>query len=154
MRPARVKRANELLSRKAGVELEQTGYVALTCLEQAGALRLTDLAEACGVDLSTMSRLADRLFAAGLLEPGGGSTDRRVVCVQLSPQGQQTLLAVRKVRQEALDRALRDWTEDDRMRLAELLDRFANSLEGLVREELAEIGTVSATSPGLQGEGP
>jgi DNA-binding MarR family transcriptional regulator len=137
MRPARLKRAHEILSRKAGFDLEQSGYIALVRLEQAGPMRVSDLAEAAGIDISTMSRLADRLVAAGLLESGEVSTDRRVVGLQLSERGYEALGAIRAVRQEALARALDDWSEEDQEQLAQFLDRFAESLERFVRNEIA-----------------
>jgi DNA-binding MarR family transcriptional regulator len=135
-RPARIKRAQEILSRKAGIDLEQSGYIALVCLEQSGPMRLSDLAEAAGVDVSTMSRLADRLVAGGLLETGDVSTDRRVLGLQLSDQGLEAVRTIRRVRQEALLRALDDWSEEDQVHLAQLLDRFADSLERFVRNDL------------------
>jgi DNA-binding MarR family transcriptional regulator len=137
LRPARVKRAQEILSRKAGFDLELSGYIALVRLEQSGPMRLSGLADAAGVDISTMSRLADRLVTAGLLETGEVSTDRRVVGLQLSEHGQATLDKIRAVRRAELMHALDDWSPEDQEHLAQLLERFAESLERFVRNENA-----------------
>ena len=48
-RNPRIRGIHRLLSRESGLELDRPSYVALAMLEE-GPLRVSDLADACGVD--------------------------------------------------------------------------------------------------------
>src|SRR5437667_8233819 len=61
----------------------------------AGDVRMHELARRLGLATSTVTRLVDRLEAAGLAERRSERPDRRTVLVGLSSAGQQALQAVR-----------------------------------------------------------
>src|SRR3972149_11635461 len=86
-RGPRIKRLHQFLNLKAGGTLDRPAYVTLDCLEECGPMRVSELAKACGVDVSTVSRLVDHLSATGLVEPGGESHDGRVVILRVSDGG-------------------------------------------------------------------
>ena len=50
-RNPRIRGIHRLLSRESGTQLDRPTYVALAMLE-GGPLRVSDLADACGVDIS------------------------------------------------------------------------------------------------------
>src|SRR2546426_7647398 len=68
---------------------------ALTVLA-AGDVRMHELARRLGLATSTVTRLVDRLEAAGLAERRSERPDRRSVLVGLSTSGSQALHALRK----------------------------------------------------------
>lgn len=55
---------------------------------------------------SSASRLCDRLVAAGLLERGPSTTDRREVVLRLAPAGVRFVAELRSARRQALARVL------------------------------------------------
>ena len=133
-RNPRIRGLHRILSARAGIELDRPSYVALANLD-AGPLRVSELADACGVDVSTMSRLVDRLQSRGLIEREQSAEDRRVSFVQASAQGREVQHAMRAWRSEALKQLLGDWTPDEREQFAELLSRFVRDADDYMREK-------------------
>jgi DNA-binding MarR family transcriptional regulator len=133
-RNPRIRGLHRLLSAQSGVELDRPSYVALAMLD-AGPMRISELADACGVDVSTMSRLVDRLLARRLIERETSPDDRRVSLVQASAQGREVQHAMRAWRSEALKRLLGSWTRDEREQFAELLSRFVRDADQYMREK-------------------
>src|SRR5579875_1219901 len=68
------------LATAGGVSLERVEYATLARIEEAsgrGGARLTDLAEAMGLDISTVSRQVRTVEAAGLVERRCDPVDQR-----------------------------------------------------------------------------
>ena len=84
--------ARSLVNVAEDVTLAQ--YRVLVELAARGPQRLADLADAVGVDPSTMTRMADRLVRKGLVSRRRASTDRRTVKVSLASPGRQLVLEV------------------------------------------------------------
>src|ERR1700675_5044463 len=98
LRGPRIRRLHQLLIARAGVSLDRPAYIALTSLDDQGPLRMSDLAEASGVDASTMSRQADRLLAAALIERDTPAQDGRAVVMRLSAKGKRLVRLLKSVR--------------------------------------------------------
>jgi DNA-binding MarR family transcriptional regulator len=68
---------------------------------------MTELADFCAVDRTTMTRTVDQLFANGLVERTTPATDRRQVLLTVTPAGrtlhQRALQAVYRVNRRALE---------------------------------------------------
>jgi DNA-binding MarR family transcriptional regulator len=133
-RNPRIRGIHRLLSRESGVELDRPTYVALANLE-AGPLRVSDLADACGVDISTMSRLIERLCARGFVERSTDPSDRRVALIQASEGGRAVQRRLRAYREDSLRKLLGGWTDDERRQFAQLLSRFVKDADDLMREQ-------------------
>jgi DNA-binding MarR family transcriptional regulator len=134
MRGLRMRRLHEQLNLRAGVALDRPSYVAIASLDDQGPMRVSNLAEACGVDTSTMSRLVERLLANGLIERAVAAADHRAVVVQVSAKGKRLLRRLKAVRREALNELLASWQRDEQQQFARLLSRFVSSLEQVVQE--------------------
>ena len=133
-RNPRIRGLHRILSAEAGVDLDRPSYVALATLD-SGPMRISELADACGVDVSTMSRLVDKLLARGLIERETSADDRRVSLVQASARGREVQHAMRAWRSEALKRLLGGWTREEREQFAELLSRFVREADDYMREK-------------------
>jgi len=133
-RNPRIRGLHRVLSAESGIQLDRPTYVALAALEK-GPLRVSELADACGVDVSTMSRLLDRLQADGLVERDRPSADRRVALIQASPQGRELQRRMMAFRRTALERLLASWPDADREMFASLLNRFLGEAEAWMREQ-------------------
>lgn len=106
-----------------GSKLDRSGYLLLTRLERAGALSISDLAEALHLDVSTVTRQVAPLQRANLVErvPARG---RRGSELRLSDSGRAELAAVRAARRDLMEEVTAGWTGDERRAFAQLLARF------------------------------
>lgn len=106
----------------------------LDVLVQAEAWRMGDLADALRVDPSTATRAVERLVRSGLAERTAASGDKRVVMVSVTPAGRERLHTIAGVRDQMLDRILSRYTADERLVLADYLERFVGALDDFVRD--------------------
>jgi DNA-binding MarR family transcriptional regulator/YHS domain-containing protein len=68
-------------------DLTEVEWDALRLLGRQGECMMRDLAEACGVALSTMTGVIDRLVNKGLVQRRHSVEDRRVVLISLTGRG-------------------------------------------------------------------
>lgn len=134
-RGGRIRRLHKLLNLKAGIMLDRPLYVTLACLADCEPMRVTELAEALSIDVSTASRLVDQLITAGLINSCESPTDRRAVDLRISDKGKKTIRRLKSVRREALGELLADWTTEGKASFASNLGRFIDSLEAFLREK-------------------
>ena len=100
---------------------------ALTVLA-AGDVRMHELARRLGLATSTVTRLVDRLEAAGLAERRSERPDRRSVLVGLSTSGSQALHAVRKRLRALLRELLAGLPPHDQGEFIRLLAKLGEGL--------------------------
>jgi DNA-binding MarR family transcriptional regulator len=100
---------------------------ALTVLA-AGDVRMHELARRLGLATSTVTRLVDRLEAAGLAERRSERPDRRSVLVGLSTSGSQALHAVRKRLRAFLGELLTGLPPHDQGEFLRLLAKLGEGL--------------------------
>jgi DNA-binding MarR family transcriptional regulator len=102
---------------------------------QAGeSLRVSALAEALGLDISTASRHVRQLEAGGYVVRAGDPDDRRALQVRLTRRGRAALDQAMRARADVVDRATADWPDADRATLTMLMTRLADSLERLAAD--------------------
>jgi DNA-binding MarR family transcriptional regulator len=99
-----------------------------------GPLRVSALAEALGLDISTASRHVRQLEAGGHLDRTGDPDDRRAFQVRLTRRGRAALDRAMGARAGVVDRAIADWPEHDRAALTVLMTRLAESLDRLAAD--------------------
>lgn len=97
----------------------------LHVLSRCGPLRARDLAQACGLDSSTVSRHLRQLQDDGLVERRPDPDDGRAHLVSLSAAGADTAAATRDERRRIILDRLADWPTTDVQALAALLSRLA-----------------------------
>ncbi|MGW7199638.1 MarR family winged helix-turn-helix transcriptional regulator [Streptomyces chryseus] len=97
---------------------------ALTALEGQEGVNLRALGEALGSRPSSVSRLCDRLEAAGLVERFPSATSRREIEVRLSRRGHAVLADFRTFRVRELEAVLREMAPAKLAALAEGLEAF------------------------------
>lgn len=111
-------------------QVERAGYLTLVRLEACGETRLSDLAAALELDLSTVSRQVRVLTDLDLVARRPDPDDGRASRLDLTDAGRSELAVLRRERHRLLGRALDGWTAEDRRRLIALLDRLAADLGG------------------------
>ena len=63
----------------------------MVVLAGPGSIRMSQLSQMLGTNLSTMTGIVDRLVERGLVERGADPEDRRIVLVQLAEQGRREI---------------------------------------------------------------
>ncbi len=112
-----------------GESIDKAGYWLLVRVSENGPVRLSDLAETAGLDLSTVSRQMGALVEGGLITKEPDPHDGRASFLSLSARGAAVLESVSEARREALADALTDWSDDERATLATGLFRLASGLQ-------------------------
>ena len=111
MRQATRPALGKWLSDVGGVSLDRADYVALARIDEAEPVRLTELAEILGIDLSAVSRQVRDLVESALVERSKDACDQRASLLRLTAEGRALLCRVRLARQEAMRRLLVGWSE-------------------------------------------
>jgi DNA-binding MarR family transcriptional regulator len=122
----RVLRAFRHLNADQGLEPASIGL--LFEAGRSGPLRLSALADAVHLDVSTVSRHVRNLVAAGHLRRSDDPDDGRAALLQLTPQGSELLAAAMTRRADVLRRATAGWSDADRALLVRLLGRLSDGL--------------------------
>lgn len=124
MRRSRDPRGNQRINAIAGVEIERSGAVMLAHVEEHQPARLSALADAAGIEISTASRQVARLVDYGFVERGPDPDDRRASAHRLTAAGRDLRRRLVEARRTWLATLLSDFEPDERAQLAELLERF------------------------------
>ncbi len=124
--------ARSLAEHEAEISLQQ--YRALVVIASRGPQRPVDLAEALGLDPSTITRLCDRLIVKRLILRRHQSDDRRQVQVTLSGQGRRIVDSVANRRRVEIERILSSLQPGERARIVRAFETFSRAA-GEVPEE-------------------
>jgi DNA-binding MarR family transcriptional regulator len=114
----------------AAAGLTPTRVTILLTVVRAGPTRLSELAEAEGINPTMLSRAISGLVDAGLLERTCDAGDRRSAWVQSTAAGRQLAERMRTERTDAVKLALGGLGDDDR----EALERALPALEALAEQ--------------------
>ncbi|MBV2152265.1 MarR family winged helix-turn-helix transcriptional regulator [Kitasatospora sp. SUK 42] len=109
--------------------LDRAAYLLLDRLERHGPANVKALAEALGVDSSTVTRQVAPLVAAGLVGRVQDPADRRAVRLALTPGGCGRLAEVRDCRAELARHLVADWPPEEQHAFCALLARFNHAME-------------------------
>lgn len=99
----------------------------LRLLERRGRMSMTDVANTLGVRLSGCTALVDRAVEAGWVERRRDPSDRRVVWVQVSPEGERVLSELREIRAQIFARYLSCLEPNEIETLVTLLSQVAGA---------------------------
>ncbi len=118
----------------AEINLERSAYGIMCKLADEGPQRLGALAQAFGLDPSTITRQVQALEEIGMASRKTDPSDRRASILDLTPEGRTTLDRTRSHRRARLQRALTEWPDSDLSEFARLLREFNASLDRLLDE--------------------
>jgi DNA-binding MarR family transcriptional regulator len=109
--------------------LDRAAYLLLDHLQRNGPANVKALAEALGIDSSTVTRQAAPLVRADLVGRVPYPADRRTVRLALTPLGDRRLAEVRAGREELVRRLTDGWPAEEQRAFCVLLARFNDCLE-------------------------
>jgi DNA-binding MarR family transcriptional regulator len=102
----------------------------LRCLWDEDGLSPGEVAGRLGIATSTVTRTAQRLEAAGLLQRRSHPTDGRLVRLVLTATGRDLEAAIRRELRKLTRRALAGFTPEEQSALVDALDRVRQNLIG------------------------
>ncbi len=108
--------------------VDRAGYWLLVRVSEQEPVRLSELAEAADLDLSTVSRQVRDLVEAGLVDKVRDPQDGRASLLSLTARGSEVLEVVSEARRQVIEQAVEGWTEQEKSGLAELLVRLGVGL--------------------------
>lgn len=126
VRRANDPRGNKRINERAGVDIERASAVMLARVDELGPARLSELAEAAGVDVSTASRQVARLVSDGYVTRRPDPDDRRASAHELSPAGREVRARLVAARRAWFEEVLADFDPTERTAFADLLERFVD----------------------------
>lgn len=122
------------LSRESGLPASQVAVLATVA--RLGECRIAEVAEELLVDPSVISRQISPLEQEGSVERRQDPADARAALIRLTPRGEESLAAVRRLRRRHLETALAEWSESDVAGLTEVLgtvSRFLDATQEVTR---------------------
>jgi DNA-binding MarR family transcriptional regulator len=105
-----------------------TTLVTLGAVEQQGVLRASELAEAVGLDPSTVTRQVAHLRAEGWLDAQPDPDDRRAQQLCVTAAGREQLALLRQQLADRLERRMSGWSEAELTALAQALQRYSRTV--------------------------
>jgi len=104
-------------------------FRALVVLDERGPLNVGVLAEALRIAVSSVSRMCDRLVAAGLVDRGNPPHSRREIVLTLTPAARRLLRSVATRRRTLIAEAMQNMPEPAQQALLTGLSSFAAAVE-------------------------
>ncbi|TWD83650.1 MarR family protein [Kribbella amoyensis] len=125
----RSRSASMLLARRVHPEMDAAGYALISQIDLGTAsggpgVRASDVAQALGLDKSTVSRGLTQLETLGLIERVGDPDDGRARLLRLTETGAERFGAMRDQRRAEFREILDRWDTPDLTDLARLLSRL------------------------------
>jgi DNA-binding MarR family transcriptional regulator len=129
----RSRSASLRLARRVHPDMDAAGYALISQIEHGSAgdragVRASDVAQALGLDKSTVSRGITQLENLGLIERIGDPDDGRARLLRLTTIGAERFDAMRAQRQTEFRALLDRWNPTDLSDLGRLLSRLNDDL--------------------------
>jgi DNA-binding MarR family transcriptional regulator len=127
----------EVDARMAQHGLTDAQWKPLWRLKQAGGGTALELSREMCVDAGAMTRMLDRLEAKGLIERVRSETDRRVVNLRLTPEGEAVAEHIPHVLAAVNNHFLRGFSRQEWTQLTDMLQRMLGNGQALPDEQEA-----------------
>ena len=124
LRLTRTPRFAEIVRERAGADVDRAGYAVLVRVAELGPVRLSELAQYLGLDVSTVSRQVQQLEQRGLVDRSPDPLDGRAALLDLSDRGRELTLKMRDGWCETVADVVKSWKPADIARFGILMDRF------------------------------
>ena len=128
LRLTRSPRFAETVRHRAGAEVDRAGYAVLVRVSELGPVRLSELAQYLGLDVSTVSRQVQQLEQRGLVDRSPDPLDGRAALLELSVPGRDIMQKMRDAWCETVADVVGTWKPADIVRFGSLMDRFVSDV--------------------------
>lgn len=116
-------------------DISRTQFLILDRLFSEGPRKVSELAEALHITCGAVTGNCDKLIQAGLATRTRDQKDRRVVFMEITPQGQNIMEEVKEQRNRIIECLFRGFTEEDRENLTRLFSHMLANLEEIESKE-------------------
>ena len=110
------------------IDLEVLAWRVLVILGETSPLPAARVAELCVINLSTLTRLIERMKRLDYVQTATGSADRRVTEISLTQGGENKLREARKLTAPFYRRAMKGISERELGSLLRMLDQLHGNL--------------------------
>lgn len=125
-----VSRYNSIIDQRLrAIGLDIPSWRVLMILGEKSPRGARELAEAAVINLSTMTRIIQRMSASGLVTTAVSQDDARVTLVALAPLGESQLALARQATAPVYSHLIAGLEPDEFEKLIALLDRLHDNLE-------------------------
>ncbi|MFI9809460.1 MarR family winged helix-turn-helix transcriptional regulator [Streptomyces sp. NPDC052301] len=114
------------LTEGLGEAVDDLTYPVLSGLARTGACSAADLGREIGLDRTTVTRRADRLEQAGLLQRHPDPADGRATLLALTEEGHNIVSVTRQRLAAGIESSLTTWPQEDAQAFARQLRRFVD----------------------------
>jgi len=125
----RIRRVLAERARSVHPELQSSGYLMLSWLQQHGPMRASAISECFGIDKGAISRQAQHLLELGLVDRTPDPADGRATLLSASEAALARLDQVRETSRLWLDDKLGDLPDADLAQFVQLLGRYNTALD-------------------------
>lgn len=127
-----VSRYNSIIDQRLrAIGLDIPSWRVLMILGESSPRGAREIAEAAVINLSTMTRIIQRMAAAGLITTAASEEDARVTLVALAPVGETRLAQARQATAPVFEHLVTGLEPDEFEKLIELLGQLHDNLEPL-----------------------
>ena len=111
------------------IDLEVLAWRVLLILGETSPLPAAKVAELCFINISTLTRLIERMKRAGLVLTATSESDRRVTQIDMTDDGLAKLREARTITAPFYQRAVKGFSERELSSLLRMLDQLHDNLE-------------------------
>lgn len=111
------------------LKFSKSEIFALLFLDKRHEVTMTELVEYINSPMSTATGIVDRLVRNGYVKRDRSETDRRIVILKLTEDGNRFIKNLKDIILQYLDMALNDLTEEEKEFLAHIVIKIVNNLQ-------------------------
>lgn len=120
----------ERIADLADVHLDRSTISILDVVGRLGPMRMSTVADAIGLDRSTVSRLVATRIKDGYLQRTGDASDARASIISLTDKGKTARQRLSRAWQGIAVDLVADWSVEDQREAARLLTALSNRIKG------------------------
>lgn len=126
--------ALELDRRMSAIGLTDAQWKPLLLLRQGTCITAADIARLACHDTGAVTRVLDRLEAKGLVQRIRSESDRRVIKLELTPEGEKISAEVPVILSELLNQMLTGFSAEEFALVSALLKRMLGNIQSISKE--------------------
>jgi len=111
------------------LKFSKSEIFALLFLDKRHEVTMTELVEYINSPMSTATGIVDRLVRNGYVKRDRSETDRRIVILKLTEEGNRFIKNLKDIISQYLDMVLNDLTEEEKEFLAHIVIKIVNNLQ-------------------------
>lgn len=115
-------------------------FFTMKIVEEEGPISMKDLARVLSITPASTTTLVDGLVKMGALERTGHGSDRRVILLRTTAEGRKQLNNTDSKAKRELKKIFLELSDNDRDRLAEIMERLSRILAPAARQSRTRSG--------------